>query len=158
MQNAPSPIEPESVFAGLRWTPILLGGALDNFLSMLVMLPLTFVFAGTDALSGDEEKSAQAIDQVIASPEFLLASLVTGTAITVFAGYWAASRAGQKQLQHGGWTAVSSAAIALLLLVALSAPDDPPIPLWYQVAGWLVILPAGLAGGWIASEKASPAA
>ena len=71
MQNAPSPIEPESVFAGLRWTPILLGGALDNFLSMLVVLPLTFVFAGTDALSGDEEKSAQAIDQVIASPEFL---------------------------------------------------------------------------------------
>lgn len=153
----PEPIEPESMFEGLRWRPILLGGLLDNALSIVAFIPLTFAFAGNDAFSADEEAANRAFDLASSSPEFLLAGLVLGCTVTVFAAYWAASRAGALHVRHGGWTAVTSAALASLMVLLSGGGDGGSTPLWYEALGLALMVPAGMLGGWCAARLAARA-
>lgn len=148
----PLPIEPDGMFDGLRWSAILLGALLDNVLTVLAMIPITLFVAGADALSKNEEVANEAIDRAILAPEFLLWSFVVGLAITVYAAFWAARRAGLSHLRHGGWTAVTSAVLASLLLVVPGTATGPEPPLWYNALALTLMVPAGVFGGWVASR------
>ncbi len=158
MTQYPVPIEPDSMFAGLRWPAILLAAVLDNLLSMVVIVPIMFFFAGADALSGDEELANRAFDQARASIEFLTAALVVGCAITALAGFWAASRAGALHVRHGGWTAVASVTMAFLILLIPGMNDGADTPLWYDALGLVLVVPAGMFGGWCAAAVGARAA
>lgn len=149
----PGPVEPEGVFDGLRWSPILRGAVLDNVLSFVAMLPIALYLAGPDAFSEDEESASQAIEGAAAEPEFLLWSFVVGGAVTVYAGYWAARRAGVFHLRHGGWTAVASALLASLFLLAPGATAGTAPPIWYDALSLALIVPAGVLGGWLARAR-----
>ena len=152
MTSRPSPIEPEGLFDGLRWTAILRGAVLDNVLTIASIFPILWLVAGGDAFSDDEETARQAIDQGLASPEFLLWSSLVGAVITVYAAFWAARKAGVLHLRHGGWTAVASAALASLFLLVPGATTDPQTPLWHDALALALTVPSGLLGGWLASR------
>jgi hypothetical protein len=122
----PSPIEPDGLLDGLRWGSILLGALVDNVLTVLGA----------------------------SSPEFLLAGLVVGVCATSYGAFVGARRAGVHHVRHGGWIAVCSAALSLVpVLLAGQAPASSP-PLWYEALGWLLLLPSGLAGGYLAERLA----
>jgi len=152
MVHRPEPIEPESVFDGLQWSPILRGAVLDIVLTIFASLPVMAYFAGTEAFSEDEEIANRAIDQALVAPEFLLLSLVVGISITAYAGFWASSRAGVFHLRHGGWTAVSSALLGTIFLLVPGTASDPATPLWFDSLGLALMVPAGVLGGWFASK------
>ena len=158
MTQSPSPIEPDSVFDGLRWSPILRGAVLDNVLTLFALLPIMLYVAGIEAFSEDEETANQAIGEAIVTPEFLLMSFFVGISITVYAAYWASRRARVFHLRHGGWTAVASALLATVFLLVPGVSAGPAPPLWYQGLGLALMMPAGVFGGWLALKLAEPAA
>jgi hypothetical protein len=158
MTQSPSPIEPDSVFDGLRWSSILRGAVLDNVLTLFALFPIMLYVAGIEAFSEDEETANQAIDQAIVAPEFLLMSFFVGISITVYAAYWASRRAGVFHLRHGGWTAVVSALLATVILLVPGASAGPAPPLWHQGLGLALMVPAGVFGGWLALKFTDPTA
>ncbi len=158
MSDRPSPIEPDSLFDGLRWSPILRGAVLDNVLTLFASLPIMLYFAGADAFAENEETANQAIDHAIATPASLVCLFVVGLSITVYAGFWASRRAGLLHLRHGGWTAVASAVLGSLFLLVPGATVGPAPPLWYSALGLALMIPAGVFGGWLASNSSRPAA
>ena len=158
MVPRPSPIEPDGLFDGLRWSPILRGAVLDNVLTLIALLPIMFLVAGAAAFSDDEETANQAIDQTIVAPEFLFWSFVVGLSITSYAAFWASRRAGVLYLRHGGWTAVASAVLASVFLLIPNATAGPQPPLWYEGLALALMVPAGVFGGWLASKVSEPGA
>lgn len=154
MASHPNPIEPDGLLDGLRWDSILLGGLLDNVLTLLGFSLLTAALAGDDVVSENEELAERALQEMASSPEFLLLGLLVGVAATTIAAFIGARRAGAHHVRHGGWIALCSAALSVLpFLFAGSAPGESP-PLWYEAAGWCLLLPSGLAGGYLAARTA----
>ena len=158
MVHSPAPIEPDGLFDGLQWSPILRGAVLDNVLTLFALLPIMLYVAGAEAFSEDEEIADRAIDQAIVAPEFLLLSFVVGVSITVYAGFWASRRARALHLRHGGWTAVASVLLASVFLLVPGATEGLTTPLWLDGLGLALMVPAGVLGGWFASTVAKPAA
>ena len=150
LTHAPAPIEPESVFSGLSTSAIVRGAILDVVLTVIASIPLTLGFVGSDAFSENEEVANRAFDQAFRDPMYLFAAAVVGLTITVYAAYWAARRAKTSHLRHGGWTAVASAATSSLFLLLPGVTEGPGTPLWYDALGLLLMLPAGIVGGWFA--------
>jgi hypothetical protein len=152
MQPSPPSSEPEGILDGLNWRAIALGALVDVTISFVAVVPMGLWFAGADAFS-DEDASARAIEAVSASPEFLLASLLVGLGATAYGGYFAARRAGVSHLRHGGWVAVVSATIGFLSLLLPGANTGPQPPAWYGVLGLVLMIPAGVLGGFIALKR-----
>lgn len=152
MSERPRPIEAEGLFEGLRWSAIVRGAVLDNVLTFATSFPILLYFAGAEAFSEDEEIARQAFDQVIGNPGFLACTLVVGLAVTAYAGFWAARRAGLHPVRHGGWTAVASAVLGSLFLLLPGATAGPAPPLWYDALGLALMVPAGALGGWLAAS------
>jgi hypothetical protein len=114
-------------------------------------------FAGAGAFAEDEETVNKAIDQAFAMPGFLVCLFVVGLSITVYAGFWASRRAGLLHLRHGGWTAVASAVLGSLFLLVPGVTAGPAVPLWYDALALTLVIPAGVFGGWLASNAIRPA-
>ena len=155
LSERPLPIEPDGLFDGLRWSLILRGAVMDNVLTLIASLPILFFFAGADAFSDDEKIANQAIDQATVTPEFLACVFIVGLSITVYASFWAARRAGVLHTRHGGWTAVTSAVLGSMLLLAPGATTGPSPPYWYDAVSLALMIPAGVMGGWLAARAAS---
>jgi hypothetical protein len=147
-----APIEPEGTFAGLRANAIVFGVFVDIAVTVLASTLLVLGLA-PDALSGDEAVRNGALDQLYGSIAYTVGSLAIGSLGTVFGAFAGARRAGQLHVRHGGWIAVTSTAIGVLLtaLQPVTSPDPADaIPLWVEVAAWLLILPSGVVGGALA--------
>ena len=86
---------------------------------------------------------------------FNLLVLVLGGLCTVYASFKAARRAGAYFIRHGGWVATASALSALVVILAV--PEGPTQPLWVEILGFLIIIPSGILGGYIAA-RIQPAA
>lgn len=157
MGPGPDAIEPEGIFDGLSWGSIVRGAILDNVVTIVAMIPLVALLAGSEWLGEDEEAAGRAIDEATASPEFMLLALVVGLAVTAWAAWWASRRAGRLHLRHGGWTAVTSAALAFVWLLAPGAGEGAASPFWYDALSLGLMLPAGLLGGWIAGRRSEDA-
>jgi hypothetical protein len=158
VSSHPNPIEPDGLWDGLKWGSILFGAVLDNVLTVLGFGLLTASLAGEEAFSQDEAAAERALQELASSPEFLLFGLLLGVAATVVAAFVGARRAGVHHVRHGGWIALGSAALSVVpYLLAGSAPAPGP-PLWYEALGWGLLLPSGLAGGYLAARVARPPA
>jgi len=149
----PPAIEAPGIFAGLRPRAILLGVIVDNLATLVASLVLVSIFAARQGLGQDGEISEEALETLASSPEFLIASLVVGLACTSLGGFVGARRAGSSFARHGGWIGVGSAVVALVLSVS-SGPDRSPPPLWFELAGYLLVIPAGVLGGLLAGVRA----
>lgn len=154
MHVPPSPIEPEGMLDGIQWGKVASGAVVDLLATWVVSVPLILWLAGDAALGEDEEAADRAIDQAVASPEFLWIAAVVGLAITAAAAFWVARRAGDRHVLHGGWTAVASVLLGFALSLATGGAEARP-PFWYEALGYALMVPTGMAGGWLAA-KAGP--
>jgi hypothetical protein len=145
----PQPIQPTGVFEGLRPGAILFGVIVDNLATIVASSLLVSLFAAGLAQEHGGELPEEALEPLLASPEFLLASLVVGLLCTVFAAYLGARRAACFFIRHGAWIAVASA-LAALLLYAIADPQGPRPPLWFDLVGFTLMIPAGALGGLLA--------
>ena len=150
MHTLPSPIEPDGIFAGLKPGAIVIGVLIDNVATVASATVLFRLLAGEDAFSEDEEISQAAFDGLSADPEYWMWSIVLGLSCTVLGAFVGARRAGRLHLRHGGWVAVASAAIGLLFLLLPAEAAGPSPPPWFDLIGWVLLLPSGILGGAIA--------
>jgi hypothetical protein len=146
--HRPSSIEPTGVFEGLRPGAILIGVIVDTAATILSGIVLVSFFAAHAASQGDGGTSVEEFDAIVTSPTFLLASLVVGTLCTVLGAFVGARRAACFHVRHGAWIAVGSAVIALVSYAASTQAE--PSPLWFDLVGFALIIPAGVAGGLLA--------
>jgi hypothetical protein len=153
----PTPaIEPTGVFEGLKPGAIALGVFVDLATSMLASLLLVALFAALDPPrdGASPEEAAQALE---ASPQFLYASLGVGLLCTVLGGFVGARRAASLFARHGVWIGIGSALVGLLFYGAGGAGAPRP-PLWFDLLGFSLLLPAGALGGQLAGLTARPSA
>jgi hypothetical protein len=149
----PTAIEPTGIFEGLRPPAILLGVAVDNLATLLLWPLLLSAFAGQGS-AGAEALDPEAIDALSQSLAFLLASLGVGLACTAAGAFVGARRAGCHFLRHGVWIGVCAALIGLACYPAAEASRPLP-PLWFDLAGYALLLPAGALGGALAAATAA---
>ena len=145
----PTPIEPTGVFDGLRPGAILIGIVVDNLATFFATAMLVSFFAAGLAEEHGGDLPEEALESLLASPEFLLASLAVGLLCTVFAAYVGAKRAACFFIRHGAWIAVGSA-LSALILFAIAGPQGPRPPLWVDLVGFTLMIPAGVLGGLLA--------
>jgi len=100
------------------------------------------------------------VEALAREPGFLLCSLALGLGCTVLGAFVGARRAGSLHVHHGGWVAVASAILGVALLLPPAPQTGAQLlpPLWYEAAGWLLLLPAGLLGGALAGRLPGPRA
>ena len=75
----------------------------------------------------------------------LLLGLVIGLSFTVLGGFFAGKMAGRAEVLHGALVAVAGMVLTLIFREAGS-------PLWFDIAGLAGMLPAGMAGGYLAQK------
>jgi hypothetical protein len=145
----PPPIEPTGVFDGLRPGAILFGVIVDNLATLVASSVLIFLFTAGMAGENGGELPEEGIEQLLGSPEFLLMSLVVGLLCTVFAAYLGARRAACFFVRHGVWIAIGSA-LSAVFLFAIAGQQGPRPPLWFDLVGFTLMIPAGALGGLLA--------
>jgi putative membrane protein (TIGR04086 family) len=146
-----APIEPEGTFDGLSVSAILLGAFVD-VVATTIAASLLLLWLAPDVMSKDPAVSRKALEACHGTPAWVAGNLVLGALGTVVGAFVGARRAGQLQVRHGGWIAVTSTAITFLLsLVSEPAPVETASPVWADVLAWLLILPAGMTGGALAA-------
>jgi hypothetical protein len=145
----PPPIQPTGVFDGLRPGAILIGVLVDNLATFIAGPLLISLFAPELTPEPGGELPEDALEPLLTSPEFLLASLFVGLLCTVFGAYVGARRAACFCVRHGAWIAVGSAITALVIL-AIAGPQEPRPPLWFDLVGFSLMIPAGALGGLLA--------
>jgi hypothetical protein len=146
-----APIEPEGTFAGLSASAILFGAFLD-IATTVIASSLLLLWLVPELSAKDEAHARAALAELYASRGYIAANLAIGAACTVLGAFAGARRAGQLHVRHGGWIAVTSTALGVLLsLFESPARDAGAVPLWAEVLAWVLILPAGVAGGALAA-------
>lgn len=123
-------------------------------LAMLLVLALDAIagiamtaFMGSNAFSEEmtEQQMNDAIAAMTLSTNFLLGSIILGTLSTMVGGYLAARIAKKEPYWNAGAIGVLGIVLGLLL-----AKD---YPLWFNVVGFLLALPAALLGGHLARSR-----
>lgn len=145
----PPAIQPTGIFEGLRPGAILTGIIVDNLATFFAGLVLVLLFAARVASQHGDDFSEESLEALGASPEYLVASLIVGLLCTVLGAYVGARRAACFYVRHGAWIAVGSTIVAFVLY-ALQGQDEPRPPLWFDIVGFALIIPAGVAGGLLA--------
>ena len=149
--DRPPALEPTGIFEGLRPAAILLGVACDNLATLLLSPLLVALFSG--GAEGAREITPEALEALYGSTNFLLSSLVVGLSCTAAGAFIGARRAGCHFARHGAWIGVCAA------LVGLACYPDPGHahslpPLWFDLLGFALLLPAGALGGMLAGAVA----
>lgn len=152
MTSPPSPIEPDGLLDGLRWSAIFRGALVDLVATFVGGILLLIFLFPAEAL---EEGAAgdRALDAAMVTPEGLFWTAVVGFAGTVCGGYYGARRAGTHPVRHGGWVAVASLLITFPFLLTPLGETSAPAPAWYDALGIALMLPAGVLGGFLASLR-----
>jgi hypothetical protein len=155
MQHSTRPpaIQPTGIFEGLRPGAIVFGVVVDMAASMLGSLLLVAFFAGQQASRDGGASPGEAAQALAASQEFLFASLALGLLCTVLGAFVGARRASCFFVRHGVWIGIGSAVVGLLLY-GPAAREEPRPPLWFDLLGFSLLLPAGALGGWLAGLAA----
>jgi hypothetical protein len=121
---------------------VIIGAIVDNAGTLLVMTFLASALVST-GFTEDEVMNR------MKSTNGLLLGLIVGMGYTVGGGYLAGRMAGRAEVLHGALVAVA----AMILSVIFHESGDP---LWFDIAGFAAILPAGMAGGYLALKRRVP--
>lgn len=153
-QEPPPRIEPRGFFTGVKIRPIVAGAVVDYLATYLfTILYLIFFFMKEPMEKGGPSQEAfeRAVNEMLSSPEGLLALTVIGAFCTVLGGYVAARLAGADEVKHGALVGVVSLVIGALQMSA--AGEGYSLPYWYELAAYIVAIPAGALGGYFAQSQ-----
>jgi len=113
---------------------------------ILVDLALTAVFAVVYGMARGVVTGAETADYAVA--------LIAGLAFVLIGGYVAGRMARVRAARHGLF--VGAAALVLSILIELVSPSYAPV--WFNVASFLSVAPAGWLGGHLARRGGGPSA
>ncbi len=150
----PVPMGPRGFFTGVRIRPIIIGAVVDYVATYLLVLLYAIVYYVKDPLEKGglpEEAIEKALGQMIASQEGLLALLVIGAVCTVLGGYVAGRLAKADPVKHGAL--VGAVSLIVGALQSGMAGEGSPLPHWHMLLGYLLAIPAGALGGWLAERS-----
>jgi len=130
-------------FSDIKFKAVILGAVVDNAGTLLLMTLLAAALV-SKGLSEDEVMSR------MKSTSGLLLGLILGLSCTVMGAYFAGRLAGRAEVLHG----VLVAAIGMVLTLVFRESGSP---LWFDIAGFACMIPAGMAGGHLAQKRRPPA-
>ena len=133
---------PKVKLSDIRIDAVIVGAIVDNMTTMSVMLLLMSGLAST----GIPQEEAM---NRMKSLSGMLLGLIIGLGCTMLGGYVAGRMAKKSELLHGALVAAIGMTLALLF-------QEKGLPLWYDIAGFLGMLPAGIAGGYLARQRRAP--
>ena len=125
-------------FSDIKFKAVLVGAIADNAGTLLLMTLLAAALVST-GLSEDEVMTR------MKSTSGLLLGLILGLGCTVLGGFFAGKIAGRAEVLHGVLVAIAGMIMALIF-------RETGTPLWFDVAGLVGMLPAGIAGGRLAQK------
>lgn len=124
----------------------LLAGVAADWLGTLLTAGLLGAAFGVGPETADSR-----IEELLATPEFLISATLHGSFFTALGGYVAARLATADPLRHAVVVGLLSLVLAGLLA---TTPGDGPEPAWWVGAiGYLLAVPAAFAGGWLAARR-----
>jgi hypothetical protein len=125
----------------LKFKAIIFGFLVDT----IGTLAIAAVLVNTLAAKGLPEAE---ITTRMHSSSGLLLMLILGLGFTVVGGYVAGRTARQAEILHGAVIAGIGLVLGLFL-------HDPGLPLWYEAVSFAAMIPAGVAGGYLARGNAT---
>ncbi len=125
-------------FSDIKVKAVIVGVIADNAGTLLLMALLAAALKSR-GLSVDEVMSR------MKSTNGLLLGLILGLGCTVLGGFFAGKIAGRAEVLHGVLVAIAGMAMALIF-------RESGTPLWFDVAGLVGMLLAGMAGGHLAQK------
>ena len=146
--DIPPPMEPTSVFTGLRILPIVAGVIVDYVATYVAMFAYIVLFVSRK-LAEEGDLSEEALRRYAVSPEGLLFGFAIGTLCIVLGGFVAGRLAKAFEVKHGAAVGVGSLIVSTLEQAA--AESDIPLPEWFVLISYLVAIPAGALGGYVAA-------
>jgi hypothetical protein len=126
-------------FADIKFKAVVVGAIVDNAGTMLFMLLLAAALM-SKGLSEDEVMNR------MKSTSGLLLGLIVGLSCTVMGGYFAGRIAGRAEVLHGALVAAVGMVVALIF-------REGGVPVWFDIAGFVCMLPAGMTGGYLARKS-----
>jgi hypothetical protein len=146
-QQPPRPLEPRGFFSGVRVRPVILGVVVDYVATQILIVLYLFASLGKDG-GVSEEAIEEALKKTLSSQDGLFTLLLIGALGTILGGYIAGRMAGNDQVKHGAL--VGAASLILGALQAGATGAESLVPYWYQLLGYLLAIPAGALGGYLA--------
>jgi putative membrane protein (TIGR04086 family) len=128
--------------SGLKLWPVVVGLLID--IGGSIGAGIVFVVAVV-AFGGAVD------DETLSTPQLIVTEIL-GLLFTATGGFVAAQMARMRHLQHGIAVGVGSLCIGLIMQVVV---DGPVVPAWFEMIGYLAIVPAGAAGGYLAARAAT---
>jgi hypothetical protein len=122
----------------IKFKAVIVGAVADNAGTLLLMTFLAAALVST-GLSEDEVMSR------MKSTSGLLLGLILGLSCTVMGGFFAGKIAGRAGVLHGALVAFVGVILSLVF-------REAGTPLWFDIAGFAGLLPAGMAGGYLAEK------
>ena len=107
------------------------------------------MFLDAGALDLGEAELAAHLAAIQQNFAYLTTTLLLGALATALGAYFAARKANAVELKTGLWVAIVSA------MFYLAVPGDElsdTFPVWAEILGWLLWLPSGVLGGYIAKQ------
>lgn len=153
-EPAPRPIEPAGFFTGVKLRPVIAGVIVDYVATYVIDMTYLFVFYQKEFSEGGrtfEEALEKALDQMLSSPEGLLALGIIGAIGTALGGYVAGRLARADEVKHGALVGVVS--LILGVLHASMAGQPISLPYWYELLAYIIAVPAGALGGYFSSSS-----
>ncbi len=122
----------------IKFMAVIVGVIVDNAGTLLLMTFLAAALVST-GLSENEVMIR------MKSTSGLLLGLILGLSFTVLGGFFAGKIAGRAEVLHGVLVAIAGMAMALIF-------RESGTPLWFEIAGLVGMLLAGMFGGHLAQK------
>ena len=130
-------------FSDIKFTAVIIGAVVDNAGTLLLMTTLAAALVST-GLSEDE------VMVRMKSSNGLLLGLILGLGCTVMGGFFAGWIAKRAEVLHGALVAIVGMVLSMFF-------RESGMPIWFEIAGFVCMLPAGMAGGYLAQKRRPPA-
>ena len=130
---------------GLKWSAVIIGSAVDIGGTMVTSFVIGIVAAAMLLKPGELPTQLQA--RLLTNAGFLTAEFVVGLSFSCLGGFVAARLAKRRERAHAAMT--GAVCLGLGLVSAIALPESH-LPLWFRIAGYLLVLPVALLGGALA--------
>ncbi len=130
---------PMPKLSDIKFKAVIVGALVDNAGTLLFMAILASTLLSKGLSEGE-------VMNRMKSMSGLLLGLIVGLGCTVLGGYVAGRMADRAEVLHGVLVAALGMIVALIF-------REGGIPTWFDIAGFVGMLPAGMAGGYLAQRR-----